>query len=118
MTQYRIMVLPPEHYSWCLVLSSKTEDYRWIWQHSVALVQQIWAGRSDWKEHPETLEFLRVELTSVTEPSSMQENYSAAPDRVYYRLTEEGAKADQEFWSNPLFTLYPEIGPSHMKRPD
>jgi DNA-binding PadR family transcriptional regulator len=48
----------------------------------------------------------------------MQENYSAAPDRVYYRLTEEGAKADQEFWSNPLFTLYPEIGPSHMKRPD
>jgi DNA-binding PadR family transcriptional regulator len=57
-------------------------------------------------------------LTSVTEPSSMQENYSAAPDRVYYRLTEEGAKADQEFWSNPLFTLYPEIGPSHMKRPD
>jgi hypothetical protein len=59
-----------------------------------------------------------VETTSVTEPSSMQENYSAAPDRVYYRLTEEGAKADQEFWSNPLFTLYPEIGPSHMKRPD
>ena len=59
-----------------------------------------------------------VETTSVTEPSSIQENYSAAPDRVYYRLTEEGIKADEEFWSNPLFTLYPEIGPSHMKRSD
>ena len=26
--------------------------------------------------------------------------------------------AGEELWSNPLFTLYPEIGPSHMKRPD
>jgi DNA-binding PadR family transcriptional regulator len=57
-----------------------------------------------------------VETTSVTEPSSTQEKYSAAPDRVYYRLTKEGIKAGEEFWSNPLFTLYPEISPSHMKQ--
>ena len=59
-----------------------------------------------------------VETTSVTEPSSIQENYSAAPDRIYYRLTKEGIKAEEYLWSNPLFTLYPEIGPSHMKRSD
>ena len=27
-------------------------------------------------------------------------------------------EAGDDLWSNPLFTLYPEIGPSHMKRPD
>ena len=26
--------------------------------------------------------------------------------------------AGDELWSNPLFTLYPEIGPSHMKKSD
>lgn len=57
-----------------------------------------------------------VETTNITEPSSIQENYSPAPDRIYYRLTQEGIKASTEFWSNPLFTLYPEIGPSHLKR--
>ena len=59
-----------------------------------------------------------VEATSETEPSAIQDNYPPAPERVYYRLTREGIAASEELWSNPLFTLYPEIGPSHMKRPD
>ena len=59
-----------------------------------------------------------VEATSETEPSAIQDNYPPAPERVYYRLTREGIAAGEELWSNPLFTLYPEIGPSHMKRPD
>jgi hypothetical protein len=59
-----------------------------------------------------------VEITDRTEPSAMQDNYPAAPERVYYRLTRTGIEADDELWSNPLFTLYPEIGASHMKRPD
>ncbi len=59
-----------------------------------------------------------VEITEQTEPSAMQDNYPAAPGRVYYRLTKEGIEAGVEPWSNPLFTLYPEIGASHMKRPD
>ena len=59
-----------------------------------------------------------VETTGESEASSIQENYSAAPDRVYYRLTQEGKEANEFLWSNPLFTLYPEIGPSHMKKPD
>jgi len=57
-----------------------------------------------------------VEATSETEPSAIQDNYPPAPERVYYRLTREGIAAGEELWSNPLFTLYPEIGPSHMKR--
>ncbi|MFH0769300.1 MAG: hypothetical protein V1932_07015 [Chloroflexota bacterium] len=56
-----------------------------------------------------------VEITSETEPSSIQENYPPAPERTYYRLTKNGIEAGAELWSNPLFTLYPEIGPSHMK---
>jgi len=56
-----------------------------------------------------------VETTSETEPSAIQDNYPEAPDRVYYRLTPKGAKAGEKLWSNPLFTLYPEIGPNHMK---
>jgi hypothetical protein len=59
-----------------------------------------------------------VETTEETQPSSIQDNYPQAPSRIYYRLTEAGIKAEEEFWSNPLFTLYPEIGPSHMKKPD
>jgi len=57
-----------------------------------------------------------VEETGRTEPSTIQEYHPPAPDRVYYRLTEKGKEAADEYWSNPLFTLYPEIGPSHMKR--
>ena len=59
-----------------------------------------------------------VEVTGQTEMSSIQENYPSAPERIYYRLTEKGIKAGDDLWSNPLFTLYPEIGPSHMKTRD
>jgi hypothetical protein len=59
-----------------------------------------------------------VEVTDQTEPSAIQDNYPAAPERVYYRLTQKGIEAETELWSNPLFTLYPEIGPSHAKKPD
>ena len=59
-----------------------------------------------------------VEETGETEASSIQDNYSEAPSRTYYRLTELGKRAGDEFWSNPLFTLYPSVGPSHMKKPE
>ncbi|MFC1970926.1 hypothetical protein ACFLV0_03200 [Chloroflexota bacterium] len=59
-----------------------------------------------------------VEATLETEPSAIQDNYPPAPERTYYRLTEKGIEAGDELWSNPLFTLYPEIGPSHMKMSD
>ena len=57
-----------------------------------------------------------VEATSQTEPSTIQDYHPPAPSRVYYRLTEKGIQAGNELWSNPLFTLYPEIGPNHSKR--
>ena len=56
-----------------------------------------------------------VEVTDETEFSSIQENYPSAPERTFYRLTEKGIVAEDELWSNPLFTLYPDIGPNHMK---
>ena len=56
-----------------------------------------------------------VEPTSETEPSAIQGSYPPAPERTFYRLTKKGVEAGDELWSNPLFTLYPEIGPSHMK---
>jgi hypothetical protein len=59
-----------------------------------------------------------VEPTGRTERSAIQDNYPPAPERVYYRLTKEGIASGDEQWSNPLFTLYPEIGPNHIKRPD
>jgi hypothetical protein len=59
-----------------------------------------------------------VEVTGQTETSSIQDNYPPAPERTYYRLTKKGIEAGDELWSNPLFTLYPEVGPSHMKRSD
>ena len=59
-----------------------------------------------------------VEVAGETEASTIQDNYPAAPQRVYYRLTKVGMQVGEEFWSNPLFTLYPEIGPSHMKKAD
>ncbi len=58
-----------------------------------------------------------VEITNKTEPSAIQDNYPSAPGRVYYRLTGEGIEAAENLWSNPLFTLYPGIGPNHMKKP-
>ena len=59
-----------------------------------------------------------VDATSETEPSSIQDNYPPAPERVYYHLTQKGIEAGEELWSNPLFTLYPEIGLSHAKKLD
>jgi len=57
-----------------------------------------------------------VEPTGITEPSGIQDNYPPAPERVYYRLSKKGIESDNELWSNPLFTLYPNIGPSHTKK--
>jgi hypothetical protein len=57
-----------------------------------------------------------VETTGQTEPSSLQDNFSSAPDRVYFRLTPEGLEAPDKHWANPLFTLYPHIGASHLKK--
>ncbi|MEN8614214.1 hypothetical protein ABFB09_02870 [Dehalogenimonas sp. THU2] len=57
-----------------------------------------------------------VEPTERTEPSAFQDNYPLAPERVCYRLTKEGMEAGDKVWANPLFTLYPEIGPSHLKK--
>jgi len=57
-----------------------------------------------------------VEETGQTEHSAIKDNYSPAPERVYYRLTQEGMKTGEEYWSNPLFTLYPEIGMNHSKK--
>ena len=57
-----------------------------------------------------------VEATGQTEASGIQDNYPDAPNRVYYRLTPKGKKATEDVWSNPLFTLYPEIGLNHVKK--
>ena len=59
-----------------------------------------------------------VQSTSELEGSSIQDNYPDAPNRAYYRLTQAGREAGEDLWSNPQYALYPEIGPSHMKRPD
>jgi hypothetical protein len=59
-----------------------------------------------------------VEATSETEASSIQENYPLAPERTFYRLTQKGIDAGDKPWANPLFTLYPEVGPSHIKNSD
>ena len=53
-----------------------------------------------------------------TERSAIQDNYPAATERVYYRLTRIGIEAGEDLWLNPLFTLYPEIGASHIKKPE
>ena len=59
-----------------------------------------------------------VETTEETQPSTIQDNYPPAPSRIYYRLTKNGIEAGDELWSNPLFTLYPEIGRRHTKKAD
>jgi len=59
-----------------------------------------------------------VEATSETQVSSIQNNRRPAPQRIYYRLTKKGIEAGEEPWSNPLFTLRPDTGPSHMKKPE
>ena len=57
-----------------------------------------------------------VETTTETEASAIQDSYPPAPERIYYRLTKKGIEAGNEYWTNPLFALYPEIGPSHIKK--
>ena len=59
-----------------------------------------------------------VEATGKTEASAIQDNYPPAPERTFYRLTTKGIEAGDGPWSNFLFTLYPEIGPIHMKSSD
>ena len=41
-----------------------------------------------------------VEITNKTEPSAIQDNYSQALERVYYRLTKQGIETGDELWSN------------------
>jgi len=50
-----------------------------------------------------------VSATGEEESSALQDNYPKGPSRRYYRLTREGKEAADVEWSNPLFTLYPEI---------
>jgi hypothetical protein len=57
-----------------------------------------------------------VEVAGFAEDSGIQDNYSNAPSRVYYRLTAAGKAAGDELWSNPLFALYPENGTNHKKK--
>jgi hypothetical protein len=59
-----------------------------------------------------------VEATGENEASGIQDNYSNAPSRIYYRLTQKGKEAGSELWSNPLFTLYPDISPNHIRKSD
>ena len=57
-----------------------------------------------------------VETTTETGDSSIQDNYSEAPSRTYYRLTAAGREVDEAFWSNPQYTLYPENGRNHQSK--
>jgi hypothetical protein len=59
-----------------------------------------------------------VEETGEAEASTLRDNFPEAPSRIYYRLTRKGREASDEFWSNPLFTLYPENGSNHRKKSD
>jgi len=58
-----------------------------------------------------------VEATGQTESSAIQDNYPPAPARTYYRLTQKGIQATEVMWSNPLFTLYPDVGRRHQAKP-
>lgn len=40
-------------------------------------------------------------------PSRIQQHYSDAPSRTYYRLTQKGRDASDNDWSNPQAVLYP-----------
>ena len=47
-----------------------------------------------------------VEGTGEEEPSLIQDSYSAAPPRRYYRLTDAGKRATMRELSDPIMTLY------------
>jgi len=49
-----------------------------------------------------------LETSSAQEPKPGVINPQGQP-RIYYRLTKAGREALDSQWSNPLFTLYPEI---------
>jgi hypothetical protein len=57
-----------------------------------------------------------AEPTGDSEASSIQGNYAAAPERIYYRLTKAGREADETLWSNPQFALYPRNGRDHQSK--
>jgi hypothetical protein len=56
-----------------------------------------------------------VEEVGRTEPSAIQDNYPAAPSRVFYRLTAAGWKAPLAEISNPVATLYPHFDSAYFK---
>lgn len=56
-----------------------------------------------------------IEESGETEPSVLQDDYSAAPPRVYYRLTDAGWDATLAEMSNPVRTLYPKFGLEYFK---
>lgn len=47
-----------------------------------------------------------VERTGHTEPSALQDHYSEAPPRVFYKLTKAGKQATIAELSDPIVTLY------------
>jgi len=54
-----------------------------------------------------------VRVTEETEPSGHSDNYPAAPERVYYRLTKVGKQAGVELLGQIPCSLYiQEIGPA------
>ena len=56
-----------------------------------------------------------VELTGEEEMSSVQEYYSEAPPRKYYRLTKKGMDAPDYEWSRPQLVLYPQFGLEYFR---
>ncbi len=57
-----------------------------------------------------------VEPTGLEEPATIQQSYSKAPPRRYYRLTRKGIKASARQWSNPQMALYPERGLEYYRQ--
>ncbi len=47
-----------------------------------------------------------VEPSGYQEPSTLQDNHSEAPSRVFYRLTKAGLQASDADWANPQLALY------------
>lgn len=56
-----------------------------------------------------------VEFTGWEEPSALQETYSDAPPRKYYRLTRKGIEAPDYEWSRPQLVLYPHLSLDYFR---
>ena len=56
-----------------------------------------------------------VEFTGREEPSALQETYSDAPPRKYYRLTRKGIEAPDYEWSRPQLVLYPHLSLDYFR---